>query len=93
MRSCFVVASLLTVPRESDARSRAMGRCQNRRDGALVGAHLVGPAVTDLIAELALAKTTEVNAESLIHTIHAHPTFAEAVRIATEDALGRAVDL
>ncbi len=61
--------------------------------GALVGAHLVGPAVTDLIAELALAKTTEVNAESLVHTIHAHPTFAEAVRIATEDALGRAIDL
>ena len=32
--------------------------------GALVGAHLIGPAVTDLIAELTLAKTTEVNAES-----------------------------
>jgi dihydrolipoamide dehydrogenase len=61
--------------------------------GALVGAHLIGPAVTDLIAELALAKTTEVNHESLIHTIHAHPTFAEAVRGATEDALGRAIDL
>ena len=61
--------------------------------GALVGAHLIGPAVTDLIAELTLAKTTEVNAESLIHTIHAHPTFAEAVRIATEDALGHAIDL
>jgi dihydrolipoamide dehydrogenase len=61
--------------------------------GALVGAHLIGPAVTDLIAELALAKTTEVNAESLVHTIHAHPTFAEAIRIATEDALGRAIDL
>jgi hypothetical protein len=33
--------------------------------------------------------TTEINALSLIHTIHAHPTFAEAVRIATEDALRR----
>ncbi|HUS32877.1 MAG TPA: dihydrolipoyl dehydrogenase [Kofleriaceae bacterium] len=61
--------------------------------GALVGAHMIGPAVTDLIAELTLAKTTEVNAESLIYTIHAHPTFAEAVRIASEDALGIAVDL
>jgi pyruvate/2-oxoglutarate dehydrogenase complex dihydrolipoamide dehydrogenase (E3) component len=49
--------------------------------------------VTDLIAELTLAKTTEVNADSLIGTIHAHPTFAEAIRIATEDAYGRAVDL
>jgi dihydrolipoamide dehydrogenase len=61
--------------------------------GALVGAHLIGPAVTDLIAEFTLAKTTEVNAESLAYTIHAHPTFAEALRIATEDALGHAIDL
>jgi dihydrolipoamide dehydrogenase len=61
--------------------------------GALVGAHLIGPAVTDLIAELTLAKTTEVNAESLAYTIHAHPTFAEAVKGATEDALGHAIDL
>jgi len=61
--------------------------------GALVGAHMIGPAVTDLIAEFTLAKTTEVNAESLAYTIHAHPTFAEALRIASEDALGHAVDL
>ncbi len=61
--------------------------------GALVGAHMIGPAVTDLVAELTLAKTTEVNAESLIHTIHAHPTFAEAIKEATEDALGQAIHL
>jgi dihydrolipoamide dehydrogenase len=61
--------------------------------GALVGAHLIGPAVTDLIAELTLAKTTEVNADSLIYTIHAHPTFAEAIKGATEAALGIAIDL
>jgi len=61
--------------------------------GALVGAHLIGPAVTDLIAELTLAKTTEVNAASLMATIHAHPTFAEAIKGATEDAYGMAIDL
>jgi dihydrolipoamide dehydrogenase len=61
--------------------------------GALVGAHMIGPAVTDLIAELTLAKTTEVNAESLAYTIHAHPTFAEALKTATEDAMGHAIDL
>ncbi len=61
--------------------------------GALVGAHMIGPAVTDLIAELTLAKTTEVNAESLIYTIHAHPTFAEAIKGASEDAFGHAIDL
>ena len=60
---------------------------------ALVGAHLIGPAVTDLIAELTLAKTTEVNAESLLATIHAHPTFAETIKGATEAAIGQAIDL
>jgi len=61
--------------------------------GELVGAHLIGAAVTDLIAELTLAKTTEVNAESLVYTIHAHPTFAETIKGATEAALGHAIDL
>ncbi len=61
--------------------------------GALVGAHLIGPAVTDLIAELTIAKTTEVNVESMLGTIHAHPTFAEAIKGASEDALGIAIDL
>jgi len=61
--------------------------------GALVGAHMIGPAVTDLVAELTLAKSTEVNAESLAYTVHAHPTFAEAIKEATEDALGHAIHL
>jgi len=65
----------------------------NKGSGELVGAHLIGPAVTDLIAEPTLAKTTEVNAESLIYTMHAHPTFAEALKEATEDALGHAIHL
>lgn len=65
----------------------------DERNGALVGAHLIGPAVTDLIAEPTLAKTTEVNAESLIHTIHAHPTFAEALKEAAEDAYGLAIHI
>lgn len=62
-------------------------------NGALVGAHMIGPAVTDLIAEMTLAKTTEVNAESLIYTVHAHPTFAEALKEASEDAYGHAIHL
>ncbi|HKE15414.1 MAG TPA: dihydrolipoyl dehydrogenase [Kofleriaceae bacterium] len=61
--------------------------------GALVGAHLIGPAVTDLIASPTLARTTEVNAESFIHTIHAHPTFAEALKEAAEDAYGMAIHI
>jgi len=63
------------------------------KDGALVGCHMIGPAVTDLIAAPALGKTTEVNAESFIHTIFAHPTFAEALKEAAEDAYGMAIHI
>jgi len=62
-------------------------------NNALLGAHLIGPAVTDLIAEPTLAKTTEVNAESLFHTVHAHPTFAEALKEAAEQAYDRSIHI
>ena len=62
-------------------------------NGELIGAHLIGPAVTDLIATPTLAKSTEVNAESFIHTIFAHPTFAEALKEAAEDAYDQAIHI
>jgi dihydrolipoamide dehydrogenase len=65
----------------------------NAADNSLVGAHLIGPAVTDLIAEPTLAKSTEVNAASLIHTVHAHPTFAEVLKEAAEHAFGHAIHI
>jgi dihydrolipoamide dehydrogenase len=62
-------------------------------DGRLVGAHIIGPNASDLIAEYGLAKTTEVNAASLMHTVHAHPTLAEALKEASEDAYGHAIHI
>ena len=66
----------------------------DERDNSLVGAHMIGPAVTDLIAAPTLGKSTEVNAESFIDgTIWAHPTFAEALKEAAEDAFGKAIHI
>jgi dihydrolipoamide dehydrogenase len=62
-------------------------------DGRLVGAHVIGPGASDLIAEYGLAMSTEVNGESLMHTVHAHPTLAEALKEATEDAYGHAIHI
>ncbi len=45
----------------------------------ILGVHIVGPHATDLIAEAALAMKTEVTAEELGNTIHAHPTLAEGL--------------
>ena len=44
----------------------------------LLGAHAVGPHATDIIAEATLAIRSELTAADLAHTIHAHPTLAEA---------------
>jgi dihydrolipoamide dehydrogenase len=62
-------------------------------DGRLIGAHIIGPGASDLIAEYGLAMSTEVNGASLMHTVHAHPTLAEALREATEDAYGQAIHI
>lgn len=48
-------------------------------DGALLGAHILGPRASDLIAELALALKLGANAADIAHTIHAHPTLPEAI--------------
>ena len=53
----------------------------------LVGA---GPGAPDLIAEYALAMATECNAQSLMHTIHAHPTLSETLMEAAESVFGQA---
>ncbi|HUC85592.1 MAG TPA: dihydrolipoyl dehydrogenase [Candidatus Acidoferrales bacterium] len=44
----------------------------------LLGAHAVGPHATDIIAEAAVAIRAELTASDLAHTVHAHPTLAEA---------------
>ena len=48
-------------------------------DGALLGAHILGPRASDLIAELTLALKLGAKAADIAHTIHAHPTLPEAV--------------
>jgi dihydrolipoamide dehydrogenase len=45
--------------------------------GKILGVHLMGPRVTDLIAEATLAMRTGATVRDLAHTIHAHPTLAE----------------
>jgi dihydrolipoamide dehydrogenase len=58
---------------------------------AILGAHLVGPEVTELVAELVLARTWELEASQLAQTVHAHPTLSEVVREAAEAVFGEAI--
>ncbi len=61
--------------------------------GELLGAHLIGPDVTELIAELAVAKSSEATAQNIIHTIHAHPTLSESIMEAAADAYQKAINI
>ena len=47
--------------------------------GEVLGAHLIGPGVTEMIAEVAMAMKLEVTAEDIMYAVHAHPTLAEAL--------------
>jgi dihydrolipoamide dehydrogenase len=55
-------------------------------DGVVLGMHIMGPHASDLIAEGVLATRLGLTAQDIVHTIHAHPTLAEAVR---ETAMGQ----
>lgn len=60
------------------------------RDGDIVvGAHLVGPHVSELAGEITLAIEMAASADDLAATIHPHPTMSESIREAAEMALGR----
>jgi dihydrolipoamide dehydrogenase len=59
----------------------------------VLGVHMVGPDVTELIAEAALAIEMGATSEDLARTIHAHPTLPEAVMEAAEAVHGMAVHI
>jgi dihydrolipoamide dehydrogenase len=59
--------------------------------GDLLGVHLIGPGVTELLGELSLARSLEATPESLGYAVHAHPTLSEAVKEAALSARGEVI--
>ena len=59
--------------------------------GSILGVHMVGPHVTDLIAEAVLAIKNELTVDEVIAAIHPHPTLSEVVQEAAMDTEGRAI--
>ena len=59
----------------------------------ILGAHMIGPEVTELIAEAALAIEVGATAGDLASTIHAHPTLPEAIMEASEAVHSMAVHI
>lgn len=61
--------------------------------GEILGVHIIGAEATELIAEATLAKTLEATTESVIKTIHAHPTLSESVMEAASAVYGESVHI
>ncbi len=61
--------------------------------GELLGAHMIGANVTEMIAELVVAKKLETTGEEIIKSIHPHPTMSEAVMEAAAAAYGEVIHI
>ncbi len=63
------------------------------RYGEILGAHLVGPEVSELLPELTLAQRMELTAAEIARNVHAHPTLSEVLMEAAEGAEGHAIHI
>jgi len=61
--------------------------------GELLGAHMIGGNVTEMIAELAVAKKLEITGHELIKTVHPHPTMSEAIMEAAAEAYDEVIHI
>ncbi|MDI9365248.1 MAG: dihydrolipoyl dehydrogenase [Flavobacterium sp.] len=61
--------------------------------GELLGVHMIGMNVTDMIAEAVVARKLETTAHEILNAVHPHPTMSEAFKEATAMAYGEAIDI
>jgi dihydrolipoamide dehydrogenase len=61
--------------------------------GEILGIHMIGPHVTELLAEGVAAKSLEATVTELGAAVHSHPTLSEALKEAALDAMGRAINI
>ena len=63
------------------------------RYGELLGAHMIGANVTEMIAEIVVARKLETTAHEIIKSVHPHPTMSEAIMEAAAAAYGEVIHL
>ena len=65
----------------------------DKKTGQLLGAHMVGAEVTELIQGYVVAMNLETTEEELMHTVFPHPTLSEMMKEAVLDAYGRVLNM
>jgi dihydrolipoamide dehydrogenase len=63
------------------------------RYGEILGAHLIGPEVTELLPELTIAQMMELTSAEIARNVHAHPSLSEALMEAAHAAEGHAIHI
>jgi dihydrolipoamide dehydrogenase len=63
------------------------------RYGELLGAHMIGANVTEMIAEIVVARKLETTGEEIIKSVHPHPTMSEAIMEAAAAAYGEVIHI
>jgi dihydrolipoamide dehydrogenase len=61
--------------------------------GEILGAHMIGAEVSELLPEMTLAQQMELTAEEIARNIHAHPTLSEAIMEAAEAVEGKSIQI
>ena len=87
-------------PFSANGRARTMGESAglvkviaDKNTDELLGVHMIGPNVSEMISEVVLAFEYRGSAEDIGITVHSHPTLSEAVKEAALAALGRAIHI
>ena len=87
-------------PYSANGKAIAMGETEglvktvfDAKTGALLGAHMIGAEVTELVQGFAIGKTLETTEAELIATVFPHPTLSEMMHESVLDAFGRALHI
>ena len=87
-------------PFSANGRARTMGENSgfvkfvcDARTNEVLGCHMIGPNVSELMAEVVLAMEYRASADDIAQTVHSHPTLSEATKEAALGVLGRPVHL
>lgn len=65
----------------------------DKNTGELLGGHLVGPEVTELLPELTLARNAKLSPHDIAYNVHAHPTLSEVIKEAAHGLEGQMINL
>ena len=86
-------------PFQANAKAHGLGDAtgfvkliSDKKYGEMLGAHLIGPDVTELLPELTLARFAELTPEEIARNVHAHPTLSEAIKEAAHGLEGHMIN-